>query len=123
VCLRSILVKRDELTLDGIKQFYIAVEREDWKLETLCDLYETLTITQAIIYCNTRRKVDWLTDKMSARDFTVRARAQQTNSPQHMHSKSLFADRFLVLSSLFRPFALVCRFLRCTATCRRVSAS
>lgn len=66
-----ILVKRDELTLEGIKQFYIAVEREDWKLETLCDLYETLTITQAIIYCNTRRKVDWLTDKMGQRDFTV----------------------------------------------------
>ena len=66
-----ILVKRDELTLDGIKQFYVAVEKEDWKLETLCDLYETLTITQAIIYCNTRRKVDWLTEKMAGRDFTV----------------------------------------------------
>ena len=66
-----ILVKRDELTLEGIKQFYIAVEREDWKLETLCDLYTTLTITQAIIYCNTRRKVDWLTDKMSQQNFTV----------------------------------------------------
>ena len=52
-----ILVKRDELTLEGIKQFFIAVEREEWKLDTLCDLYETLTITQAIIYCNTRRKV------------------------------------------------------------------
>jgi translation initiation factor 4A len=68
-----ILVKRDELTLEGIKQFYIAIEQEDWKLETLCDLYETLTITQAIIYCNTRRKVDWLTEKMGARDFTVSA--------------------------------------------------
>jgi translation initiation factor 4A len=66
-----ILVKRDELTLEGIKQFYIAVEKEEWKLDTLCDLYETLTITQAIIYCNTRRKVDWLTDKMGQRDFTV----------------------------------------------------
>jgi translation initiation factor 4A len=68
-----ILVKKDELTLEGIKQFYIAVEREEWKLDTLCDLYETLTITQAIIYCNTRRKVDWLTDKMTERDFTVSA--------------------------------------------------
>merc|ERR1719345_635281 len=66
-----ILVKKDELTLEGIKQFYIAVEREEWKLDTLCDLYETLTITQAIIYCNTRRKVDWLTEKMQSRDFTV----------------------------------------------------
>jgi translation initiation factor 4A len=66
-----ILVKRDELTLEGIKQFFIAVEREEWKLDTLCDLYETLTITQAIIFCNTRRKVDWLADKMKSRDFAV----------------------------------------------------
>jgi translation initiation factor 4A len=68
-----ILVKKDELTLEGIKQFYIAVEKEEWKLDTLCDLYETLTITQAIIYVNTRRKVDWLTEKMTERDFTVSA--------------------------------------------------
>eukprot|EP00559_Dactyliosolen_fragilissimus_P006225 CAMPEP_0184871350 /NCGR_PEP_ID=MMETSP0580-20130426/40668_1 /TAXON_ID=1118495 /ORGANISM="Dactyliosolen fragilissimus" /LENGTH=414 /DNA_ID=CAMNT_0027373997 /DNA_START=625 /DNA_END=1869 /DNA_ORIENTATION=- len=66
-----ILVKKDELTLEGIKQFYIAVDREEWKLDTLCDLYETLTITQAIIYCNTRRKVDWLQEQMQERDFTV----------------------------------------------------
>jgi len=66
-----ILVKKDELTLEGIKQFYIAVDREEWKLDTLCDLYETLTITQAIIYCNTRRKVDWLREQMQERDFTV----------------------------------------------------
>jgi len=66
-----ILVKKDELTLEGIKQFYVAIEREDWKLETLCDLYGTLTITQAIIYVNTRRKVDWLFEKMTSRDFTV----------------------------------------------------
>ena len=69
----KIVLKRDELTLEGMKQFFIAVEREEWKLDTLCDLYETLTITQAIIYCNTRRKVDWLTEKMSERDFTVSA--------------------------------------------------
>merc|ERR1712168_329012 len=68
-----ILVKKEELTLEGIKQFYINVEREEWKLDTLCDLYETLTITQALIFCNTRRKVDWLTEKMHARDFTVSA--------------------------------------------------
>jgi translation initiation factor 4A len=66
-----ILVKKDELTLEGIRQFYIAIEKEEWKLDTLCDLYETLTITQAIIYCNTRRKVDWLCEKMQARDFTI----------------------------------------------------
>ncbi|KDN45754.1 putative TIF2-translation initiation factor eIF4A [Tilletiaria anomala UBC 951] len=68
-----ILVKRDELTLEGIKQFYVAIEKEDWKLDTLCDLYETVTITQAVIFCNTRRKVDWLTDKLTSREFTVSA--------------------------------------------------
>jgi ATP-dependent RNA helicase len=56
----KILVKRDELTLDGIKQYFISVEKEGWKFDTLCDLYDTLTVAQAIIFCNTREKVDWL---------------------------------------------------------------
>ncbi|KAK3041197.1 hypothetical protein RJ639_028457, partial [Escallonia herrerae] len=68
-----ILVKRDELTLEGIKQFFVAVEKEDWKFDTLCDLYDTLTITQAVIFCNTKRKVDWLTAKMRDNNFTVSA--------------------------------------------------
>lgn len=68
-----ILVKKEELTLEGIKQFYVDVNKEDWKLETLCDLYDTLSITQAVIFLNTRRKVDWLTDQMTKRDFTVSA--------------------------------------------------
>jgi len=66
-----ILVKKDELTLEGIQQFYVAIDKEEWKLGTLCDLYSTLTITQAIIYVNTRAKVDWLQAQMSQRDFTV----------------------------------------------------
>ncbi|KAJ3691984.1 hypothetical protein LUZ60_012334 [Juncus effusus] len=66
-----ILVKRDELTLEGIKQFYVNVEQEEWKLDTLCDLYETLAITQSVIFVNTRRKVEWLADKMQSRDHTV----------------------------------------------------
>jgi len=66
-----ILVKRDELTLEGIKQFFVAVEKEEWKFDTLCDLYDTLTITQAVIFCNTKRKVEWLTEKMRTANFTV----------------------------------------------------
>ncbi|XP_046854524.1 eukaryotic initiation factor 4A-I-like [Xenia sp. Carnegie-2017] len=68
-----ILVKKEELTLEGIRQFYVQVDKEEWKFETLCDLYETLTITQAVIFLNTRRKVDWLTEKMQQKDFTVSA--------------------------------------------------
>lgn len=67
----KVMVKRDELTLEGIKQFFVAVEREEWKFDTLCDLYDTLTITQAVIFVNTKRKTDWLTEKMRAANFTV----------------------------------------------------
>lgn len=66
-----VLVKRDELTLEGIRQFFVAVEREEWKFDTLVDLYETVTVTQAVIFCNTKRKVDWLTEKLRQQNFTV----------------------------------------------------
>ncbi|KAG5452541.1 translation initiation factor eIF4A [Clonorchis sinensis] len=68
-----ILVKQEELTLEGIRQFYVNVEQEEWKLETLCDLYQTIAITQAVIFCNTRRKVEWLTQELTERDFIVSA--------------------------------------------------
>jgi translation initiation factor 4A len=67
----EILVKQQQLTLEGIKQFFVFVEKEEWKLDTLCDLYGTLSITQAVIFCNTRRKVDWLTEAMMNNDHTV----------------------------------------------------
>lgn len=68
-----ILVKKEELTLEGIKQFYVNVDKEEWKFATLCDLYGTLSITQAVIFCNTRRKVDQLTEQMTKGEFTVSA--------------------------------------------------
>ncbi|KAK3817693.1 MAG: P-loop containing nucleoside triphosphate hydrolase protein [Benniella sp.] len=67
------IVVTDESRLQGIKQFHVSVVGEEWKLDTLCDLYETLTITQVVIFCNTRKKVDWLTKKLTTREFTVSA--------------------------------------------------
>lgn len=67
----KILVKRDDITLEGIKQYHIQCEKEDWKFDTLCDLYDSLTITQAVIFCNTKMKVNWLADQMKKANFTV----------------------------------------------------
>jgi len=67
----KILVKRDEVTLEGIQQFFVQVEQEGWKLDTLCDLYETLTISQSVIFVNKRRKVEFLTEEMNKRNHTV----------------------------------------------------
>lgn len=68
-----ILVKKDELTLEGIKQFYINVELEDYKFDCLCDLYDSISVTQAVIFCNTRSKVEFLTNKLREQHFTVSA--------------------------------------------------
>ena len=86
----KILVKNEELTLEGIKQFYIAIEKEEWKLETLMDLYQTITVTQAIIYCNTRRKVEHLAECMGARDFLV----SQIHGDMDQKERSLVMSNF-----------------------------
>lgn len=54
----KILVPRDELTLDGLKQYYIAVDKDENKMDTLLDLYETLSISQCVIFCNKKSRVD-----------------------------------------------------------------
>jgi len=98
-----ILVKKDELTLEGIRQFYVALEREEWKLDVLCDLYETLTISQAIIYCNRRRKVDMLADELTRRDFTVstmHAELDQTERDLVMREFRSGSSRVLVSTDL-----------------------
>ena len=66
-----ILVKKDELTLEGIKQFYVNVEEEQFKYDCLTDLYDSISVTQAVIFCNTRRKVEELTQRLTADNFTV----------------------------------------------------
>lgn len=68
-----ILVKKDELTLEGIKQFFVNVEQEQYKLDCLTDLYDTISITQCVIFCNTRKKVEYLTDKLTELKFAVSA--------------------------------------------------
>ncbi|KAK7682948.1 translation initiation factor eIF4A [Cerrena zonata] len=68
-----ILVKKDELTLEGIKQFYVNVEEEEYKFDCLVDLYDSISVTQAVIFCNTRSKVEMLTTKLKEQSFTVSA--------------------------------------------------
>ena len=66
-----ILVPPEEVTLDGIKQYFVEVDRDDWKYDVLCDLYKQLTINQALIYCNKRHKAEWLAEKMQQEGFPI----------------------------------------------------
>jgi translation initiation factor 4A len=66
-----ILVPPEEVTLDGIKQYSVPLQKEEWKFDALCDIYSQLNINQAIIYCNKRQRVEWLADKMLSQQFPV----------------------------------------------------
>jgi len=48
----KILVKQDQVTLDGIKQFYVGVEDDNTKFDTLKDIFSLIVMSQCIIYCN-----------------------------------------------------------------------
>jgi len=67
----KILVKKEELTLEGIRQYYIPIPEEKYKIDILIELYKNLEITQAIFYCNSRKRVEFVTAEMKKRDFTV----------------------------------------------------
>ena len=67
----KILVKTEELTLEGIKQYYINIEKNEFKYDTLCDIYANISISQSIIYCNSIKMVDLLSNKLNNDDFSV----------------------------------------------------
>ena len=66
-----ILLPPDEVTLKGIKQYYVELEREDWKLPVLLDLYQQIAVNQALIYVNKRQKAEWLAKQLAQHGFTL----------------------------------------------------
>jgi translation initiation factor 4A len=70
----KILVKKEQLTLEGIQQFFIHMENENWKLDTLCDLYTTETFTHpTVVFRNTRKQVDALLANLEERELAASA--------------------------------------------------
>ncbi len=67
----KILLQPEDVTLDGIKQYYVSLEREDWKLPVLLDLYQHITVNQALIYVNKRQKAEWLAKQLASQGFTL----------------------------------------------------
>jgi len=64
----EILIKKSDVVLDGIKQLYINVDKEEDKLSTLEDIFELLSISQCIMYCNSKAKVEWLRKQLVERE-------------------------------------------------------
>lgn len=67
----ELLLKNDELTLEGIKQFYVNVAEHVYKYDCLCDLFDMVSISQSIIYCNSKKGVMDLVNRLTGDDFSV----------------------------------------------------
>ncbi|CAK4689109.1 unnamed protein product [Aphanomyces euteiches] len=57
--------------LAATRQCFIEIDKEEWKFEMLCDLYEAVTITKGVVYCNTHERVEWVSEHMRAKGQTV----------------------------------------------------
>ena len=67
----KILVTTEMLTLEGISQYYVALENDDQKYETLKDIYGSISMSQCIIYCNSVKRVNDLYEAMITDNFPV----------------------------------------------------
>ena len=100
----EILVKTDMLTLQGIAQYYINLNNDREKYDTIKDIFEAVSINQAIIYCNSTRRVDDLTEAMKSDEFPVQKihgkMSESERKEAHRNFKS-GSCRVLITSDLF----------------------
>tara|TARA_X000000368_G_scaffold136250_1_gene106960 strand:+ start:1486 stop:2691 length:1206 start_codon:yes stop_codon:yes gene_type:complete len=100
----KILVKAEQLTLQGIAQYYINLDDDVQKYETLKDLFSSLSVSQAIIYCNSTRRVDDLQEAMEADNFPVKKIHGKMPDSERKETHKDFKSggcRVLITSDLF----------------------
>lgn len=99
----SILMKKEELSLQCIQQFYVAVPNDYHKYEVLKDLFSVISVSQCIIYCNSVRRVEELCYRMVKDEFSVCCIHSNMNKTERMRIFKLFKEggtRVLVSSDI-----------------------
>jgi superfamily II DNA/RNA helicase len=99
----KILLKKEEIAVDLIKQFYVDISMEQLKIEVLLDLYSLINTSQAIIFCNTIRKVEWISEKLIEENFTITSVHGKMNSKERENIIKDFRDgktRILITTDL-----------------------
>ena len=66
-----LLINKDELTLEGIQQFYIDLKQYNWKFDVLYDIYDTIDIAQSIIYVNSKNILNNLYNRLLTDKYPV----------------------------------------------------
>ena len=99
----KVLVKAEQLTLEGIQQYYVALESDEQKYDTLKDLYGTISLSQSIIYCNSTKRVQDLYDAMTQDNFPVCQIHSQMEKDERLQSFNDFLNgtsRVLISSNV-----------------------
>ena len=77
----------DGAQLNGARALVVPMQGGPFKTpatgNTLCDLYETRAVTQAIFYCNAQRKMDFLADQLQNRDFIISVMHADLDQKEH----------------------------------------
>lgn len=61
----TIIVLNDVHMSDGLQLYYAVVEKDDQKLNALCEIYKEVNIQKSVIFCDNSERVDWLADKLA----------------------------------------------------------
>jgi translation initiation factor 4A len=99
----KITMQPQELNLDGIKQYYIAMHNDYDKFDCLRDLFARLTVSQAIIYANDVRRVKDLHEMMTKEGFAVCCIHREMTKTERNDAISQFRDgkyRMLISSNI-----------------------
>jgi translation initiation factor 4A len=99
-----VTLKTADVKLDGIKQYYVQLDDESWKLDCFCDIFESLTIQSSIIFCNTKERADRLYNTLTDRGFPVSViygePMTQAIRQQRMRDFRLGTTRVLIATNL-----------------------
>ena len=94
----KILLKNEQSFLKNIHQYYLIL-KENWKLESLLDIFKEIHFAQAIIYCNSKKKLKYLSEEIKKKDIMFpqsmmiclkNSEIEQTKSSKMDQLESLF---------------------------------
>ena len=88
----TIKLRREEESVDNIKQYYVNCDTPEAKYRSIANIYGVITIGQAIIFCHTRKTASWLVEKMTSEGHAVALLSGELSIDQRVQVLDRFRD-------------------------------
>lgn len=99
----KILVEREEITVASIKNYWVNVEKEEYKFDNLVDLYQKINICQAVIFVNSVKKAMDLAKSLEETGQSVgviHAKLEESEQTEILKHFRLTQTRVLIATDL-----------------------